>query len=90
MISWKPYSGAESYNIQIYEKSSPHEYLGTNTLFAWSGRPKTNETTIDLKTYTQDLKSGYYYSYEISAMDENGQQISESAKIHQSYDFEVK
>ncbi len=90
MISWKPYSGAESYNIQIYEKSSPHEYLGTNTLFAWSGRPKTNETTIDLKTYTQDLKSGYYYSYEISAMDENGQQISESAKSHQGYDFEIK
>lgn len=90
MISWEPYSGAVNYSIQVYEKSSPHEYLGNNTLFSWSDRPQASETSIDLKNYTQNLKSGYYYSYEIRAMGENGQQVSESARVHQSYDFEIK
>ncbi|EAQ66708.1 hypothetical protein MED121_12310 [Marinomonas sp. MED121] len=90
MISWKPYLGAVNYKIQVYEKSSPHGFLGNNTLFSWSERPQTSETSVDLKVYTQNLKSGYYYSYEIRAMGENGQQVSESVRGHQSYDFEVK
>lgn len=90
IISWESYAGAVIYSLQVYEKSTPYEYLGNNTLFSWSSRPQTSETSIDLKDYTQDLKSGYYYSYEIQAIGGKGQQISETSRVHQSYDFKIE
>lgn len=89
IISWEPYNGAAHYSLQIYEKSNPHEYRD-KTLFAWSDRPEVDETSIDLRTYTKDLKSGYYYLYEIHALGSKGQLISESVRVHQGYDFKVE
>lgn len=89
VISWKPYADAVTYNLQVYQLSSPDGYPGNNNLFGWSSRPQVEETEIDLKNYTPDLKSGYYYLYEIRAFDVNGQQISRSAKVHRGYDFEI-
>jgi hypothetical protein len=90
VISWEPYTGAVNYSLQVYEKSTPHEYLGNNTLFSWSSRPQISETSIDLKDYTQDLKSGNYYSYEIRAIGGKGRQISETSRVHQGYDFKIE
>ncbi|MCV6627345.1 MAG: hypothetical protein OIF38_14695 [Cellvibrionaceae bacterium] len=90
IISWEPYAGAVAYIFQVYEKSGPHQSLGNTTIFAWSDRPQINDTTIDLKNYTQKLKPGHYYSYEIIAMGEDGRPISESVRAHRAYDFKIE
>jgi len=89
IISWAPYVGASSYQIQIFEKENPHEYIGNNRLFAWAKRPEVEKTSINIQSYTNKLKVGNYYSYEVIALDENNHQISESPKTYQGYDFRI-
>ncbi|WP_237132377.1 hypothetical protein [Pseudohongiella sp. O18] len=89
-ISWESYPGAVSYSLQVYEKSNPHEYQRNNTLFAWTSRPQVSGTSIDLKAYTQDIKPGYYYSFDVVAIGENRQLLSETARTHSGYDFKIE
>ncbi len=90
IIAWEPYPNVKKYQIQVWEKSNPHEYRGNNRLFTWSTQPKTDKTSINLKNFTSNLKSGSYYSFEVRAFDERGMQVSKSADQHVGYDFYIK
>ncbi len=90
LISWKPYKEATQYRLQVYEKSAPYEYRGNHTLFSSLDKPEINKTKINLKDLTKDLKSGYYYTYEVQAIDADGKIISKTEDTFQSYDFKIE
>lgn len=90
VLKWEPYEGAEKYRIQVYEKNSPHEYIGNDTLFVWSERPFTNKTSLSLKDYPVKLQKGKYYVFEVVAFDGKEIPLSNSVRSYQDYDFGVK
>lgn len=90
VLSWEPYPAASTYRIQVYEKKNPHDYMSNNTLFSWSTRPEILKPEINLGEYTRELKSGYFYVYEVRAMDESNTNISKSISDLQGYDFKIK
>lgn len=88
-IAWHPYEGASSYLVQVYEHSNPEELTNRRKLFTWSDQPDVEETTIDLSAYTDKLKSGNLYTYEIRARNQKRRQISRSTSSHDNYDFKI-
>lgn len=88
ILEWEQYPGASQYSIQIYEKSDPHSW-SNNTLFKWSDQPKLTKASIKLNNYDVNLKPGYFYVVEIDARNKGMAILSETARTHTGYDFEV-
>jgi hypothetical protein len=87
-IEWESYPGAEQYQLQVYEKTSPRE-LSNNALFDWRQRPVVMEPHIRLGELGIKLNAGHYYVVEISALNESGRMLSETPRKLTGYDFEV-
>jgi hypothetical protein len=90
IIGWEAYPGAAHYLIQIYRKEGPTEYTTNDTVFEWSNRAKTISTSLKLNGLSEKLASGFYYTFEVHAIDENGKHISSSHKQYRSFDFYIK
>lgn len=88
ILEWQAYPGASHYKVQIYEKSDPYTW-SNNRLFEWTEKPELLEPKMRLKDHGVKLKSGHFYVVEISALDADMHIISESARKHSGYDFEV-
>ncbi|PWK46343.1 hypothetical protein [Pleionea mediterranea] len=88
-LKWAAYSGASAYDIQLYEKTDPHAYIGDKALFEWSSRPRVSDTSFNLKEHGVELKVGNFYELEIYARDNSMRVISQTYRIHSGYDFEV-
>ena len=86
IISWKEYPSASSYDVQLYEKQTANDYSSTH-LFRSS--KKTNNTSLNINEHTDELKVGFYYSYNVRALDENDLPISSSYRDFSGYDFKV-
>ena len=88
ILEWEDYPNAVNYTVQIDEKSDPYSWA-CDHLFEWSERPELSKPHINLSKYKIKLKPGNYYTIDISAKDKNGNWISESARNHSGYDFEI-
>lgn len=88
ILEWEQYPGALTYSVQIYEKSDPYAW-SNDTLFKWSDKPELLEPRINLNDYDIILTPGKFYTIEVSARNESNGSISESARTHSGYDFEI-
>lgn len=89
VISWEPYPGAAHYEVQIYEKSDPHAYVGRDAIFDWVSRPKVTDTSFDLNKHGVQMKANHFYFVEIHAHGPNRAILSHTGQMLQGYDFEV-
>ncbi|HEX7025713.1 MAG TPA: hypothetical protein VF268_00585 [Gammaproteobacteria bacterium] len=89
IVKWHPYPGAEQYRVQVLEKLNPdiHEH---GELFDWGEQPIVAGTSVDLKKYSVELKSGNYYSLDIEALNEKGRVLSKTAWDGSGYDFRIE
>lgn len=90
IINWETYPDAAHYLIQVYRKKGPTDYTTNDTVFEWSNRAKTISTSLKLNGLSEKLASGFYYTFEVHAIDENGKHISSSHKQYRSFDFYIK
>ena len=90
ILAWEPYPGASSYRVQVHQKANLNDYLGNNTLFDWSDMPEVSDASLNLQDFTENLTSGYFYTYHITAISEGGARISESQRRHQGFDFQIQ
>ncbi len=88
-ISWDPVPDAVEYKIQMYKTNSLDE-LNREALFDWGQLPVTNALRWEVTANSDDLEAGYFYSYEISALDLNGRAITKSVRDYNGYDFEIR
>ncbi len=86
---WKPYPGAVSYVVQVYEHENQNDISWSGTLFNWRKRPRVSETFIDLKEHRAELKAGYFYSLAVSAEDDRGKTISQTPMSQREQQFKV-
>ena len=86
VLEWEP--GATGYSVQIYEKADPYEW-SNETVFPWSHRPKVSDASFDLTAQEVQLKPGHFYVLELYASDAQNRLLSETARMHSGYDFEV-
>ncbi len=90
VLAWEPYPGASSYRVQVHQKANSNDYLGNHTLFNWSDMPEVSDASLNLQNFTENLTSGYFYTYHITAISEDGARLSESQRKHQGYDFQIQ
>lgn len=88
VLRWLPYSGANEYTVQVYEKSDADSWKRT-PIFDWPDRPSLFGTELDLSQHDIQLKSGHFYSFEVEAKNENIERLSNTHTDHQGFDFEV-
>lgn len=89
VIRWKPYPGAQEYEVQIFERAEPGGYGKREPVFPWSESPVVKEPVINLGDYDVELKTGYYYTVEVEARAGPWQPISRTALRFSEFDFEV-
>ena len=89
VIGWEAYPGAAHYLIQVYRKEGPTDYTTSDTFFEWSNRAKTTSTSLKLNGLSEKLASGFYYTFEVHAIGENGKHISSSRRQYSSFDFYI-
>lgn len=91
IASWEPYPEAIEYKVQISEKPDA-ESLDSKYLFVGLGRekPKVSEPQIDLSKYPVELKSGYFYIFDVEAINSRGSVISETTRKYSGYDFKIE
>lgn len=90
MIEWEPYPGAASYSVTLWEKSQPQTY-DTDSVFDYRERPSTSEARLDLSAFSDRLKPGHYYTFEIEAQSASGETLSGTRWSHRSrYDFMIE
>ena len=85
-ISWEQYPNASSYDVQIYEKSNVNDF---SNVYLFPTGKKTSATSLNINEHTDELKVGFYYRYDIRALDEGGLPISNTHRDFRSYDFKV-
>lgn len=89
ILEWVPYPNAVEYQLQIYEKDDPYSW-SNKTLFKWSERPEVNEPSLNLKKLGVQFKPGKFYEFEVHARDQQNRMLSETARTHSGYDFEIE
>lgn len=89
VISWEPYPGAAHYEVQIYEQSDPHAYVGRDAIFDWVSRPKVTGTSFDVTQNGAKLKANHFYTVEIYAHGPSRAILSHTGHMLQGYDFEM-
>ncbi|WP_049722200.1 hypothetical protein [Gilvimarinus polysaccharolyticus] len=90
VLAWEPYPEASYYRVQVQQKANLNDYLGNDTLFAWADMPEVTDASLVLQDFTENLTSGYFYTYYVTAISEGGARISESQRRHQGYDFQIQ
>lgn len=90
VLTWEPYAEAVEYKIQIEGRDKNNSPREIDTLFKWDQQPRTRESRFDLTPLASLLNSGYYYSYEVTALDADGNWLSKSDKRWGDYDFRVE
>ncbi|MGB5689345.1 MAG: hypothetical protein WBM45_08705, partial [Woeseiaceae bacterium] len=90
VLTWEPYTDAVEYKIQIEGRDKNNSPREIDTLFKWDQHPRTRETQFDLTPLAKLLKAGYYYTYEVTALDTDGNWLSKSDKRWGDYDFRVE
>ncbi len=88
LLEWEPYPGASSYIVQVYKKDGPSKW-SNNTLFEWPDVPSVIEPRLDPKKLGVKFEAGKYYSMQITALDKDGNTISETPSLFRRYDFAV-
>lgn len=89
VVSWQPYPGAAGYRLQIIEQKDPEDYQNHKRLFDWRQRPVIAGTSVDLAEQGVKVQTGYHYSVEIEALDENKRKVSEAPRTMTRSDFRV-
>lgn len=89
VIRWKPYSGANQYQVQIYEKTDPNAFDGRDTVFPRSDMPVVNKPAMNLGDYDIELKPGHFYRVAVEARADNWQVLSQTVDRYRGFDFEV-
>lgn len=88
VLEWEPYPDAFEYSVQLSEKSEPRSWKD-EALFPWHAMPVLREPRIDLKAQGVQLKPGRFYVLQVYARDRLDRTLSETARMHADYDFEV-
>jgi len=89
VASWAPYPGATEYRIQLVEQSTPGSPMTQKRLFDWDSQPKTAATMINLTERGIKLRKGYHYSFEVSALDSMGRELSNTPSSWRHPDFQA-
>jgi hypothetical protein len=89
VVTWAPYPGATEYRIQLVEQPTPGTPMAQKRLFDWNSQPKTAATAINLTERGVRLRKGYYYSYEIGALDSDGRELSNTPSSWRHPDFQA-
>jgi len=89
VFGWEPYPGASAYRLQIVEQKDPADYETHERLFPYRNQPVVTGTTANLVELGIKLKSGYYYTVEVEALDDNRRKLSEAPRIHDKSDFRI-
>jgi hypothetical protein len=89
VIRWKPYPGAQEYEVQIFERAHPRGYGPSEPVFPWSDRPVVNEPFINLGDYAVELKAGRYYTVAVEARAGAWEPLSRTGHRFRGFDFEI-
>lgn len=60
-----------------------------NAAFLLKHGAKTTSTSLKLNSLNEKLEPGFYYTFEVHAIDENGKHISSSRRQYSSFDFYI-
>ena len=88
-ITWDPYLNASYYKVQIVEQKDPRDYRSHTRLFKWDERPIVKEPFLHLYENEINLKKDYFYSIEITALDNDMRMLSKSSSSFDSPNFKV-
>jgi hypothetical protein len=75
---WKPYPGAASYRISVFEVATPSGSKNWNPVFAWKDRPEVTGESIDLIKAGLKPEAARSYTITIEALDAEGATLSET------------
>ncbi len=89
-LEWEPYPGASAYRIQITASEALDDYRTSVDLFPWSQEPVVTDPYFPLAPLAHRLESGYFYSYQVKALNEKRQAISNTPEHYGAYDFKVE
>lgn len=89
IVSWEAYPGASEYRLQLVEQAERNSPISQKHLFEWMNQPKTTATSINLSDHGVKLKKGYFYIYQITALDGIGRELSNSPSAWRHPDFQV-
>jgi hypothetical protein len=89
ILSWEPYPGASEYRIQLVEQAERGSPISQKHLFNWNSQPKTAATSINLSDHGIKLRKGYYYIYQVAALDGTGRELSNSPSAWRHPDFQA-
>ena len=89
VLEWEAYPNAATYQVQITEAQDPRDYAARRQLFECCSRPGVSGTSFNLSERGVKLKKGYSYFFDISALDEHGKMLSDSAGKQLKPDFVV-
>ena len=89
ILSWEPYPGASEYRIQLVEQAERSSPISQKHLFNWNRQPKTAATSINLSDHGIKLRKGYYYIYQVAALDGTGRELSNSPSAWRHPDFQA-
>ncbi len=87
VISWKPYSGAAKYRLQVTEWNKSRDYISQRHLFDFSNKPEIAGVEFNLTASGVLLVAGKYYVYSVEALDGTGNAISTTANHFDRFDF---
>jgi hypothetical protein len=89
VVSWQPYPKAEAYRVQLTEQPDEGDYANQRHLFDWREPPTVTGTSLDLAQQGVQLKKGYVYTVEITALDADRRPIADSPRSGAGPDFRV-
>ncbi|HMH18098.1 MAG TPA: carboxypeptidase-like regulatory domain-containing protein [Burkholderiales bacterium] len=87
ILEWEPYPAAATYQVQITEAQDPRDYATRKQLFECCRGPSVSGTSFNLSERGTMLKKGYSYFFDITALDEHGKMLADSAGRQMRPDF---
>lgn len=87
-LHWNEYPEAKKYELEISEKKN-FDSWESKYLFGWSDKPKVTSNQFEIDPEKITLKPGYFYSYQVWALDNEGKILSRSGMRMEGYDFKV-
>ena len=89
VLQWQPYPQAAAYWVSLREQSDERDYSSQRNVFDCCEPPIVTGTSLDLSQRGAQLKKGYVYTVEITALDASRRPIANSSRTGERPDFKV-
>lgn len=87
VLEWEAYPAAATYQVQLTEAQDPRDYATRRQIFECCSRPSVSGTSFNLSERGVKLKKGYSYFFDVTALDERGKMLADSAGKQMKPDF---